>query len=70
MEIAVIALVVICLVQSIIHYKERRDLYSRIMARDLGDYTASKDRDPPKSRNYLKTSLRRGIERIHQGRGE
>lgn len=27
--------------QSIIHYKERKDLYTRIMCRDVHDYTAT-----------------------------
>ena len=35
------ALIVDVLVMTVIHYIERKDLYSRIMCRDIHDYTKS-----------------------------
>lgn len=39
------------------HSKERKDLYSRIMAGTLQDYeaTVKKERPPPKSGSYFKS---------------
>ena len=34
-------LTAVIVLQSIIHYKERKDLYTRIMCRDVHDYTAT-----------------------------
>lgn len=42
-----------------VHDKERRDLYNRIMARDLTDYTASQKRTVTGSRNFIKAQLDR-----------
>ena len=40
MELAIIIILALTLgIQSGIHARERKDLYSRIMARDLQDYT-------------------------------
>lgn len=42
------------------HELERRDLYSRIMAEDLKDYSLSTGtRKPPKQRNAVKAGIRR-----------
>ncbi len=48
------------LAQTIVHHKERKDLYSRIMSRDLGEYML---KDQPKTKlklrqNYFKKSMR------------
>lgn len=42
------------------HDAERRDLYTRIQARDLSEYTHSVgSRPPPRSRNVIAAGLRR-----------
>ena len=42
------------------HDSERRDLYNRLMARDLPEYTANgSSRPPPKSRNIITAGLKR-----------
>jgi hypothetical protein len=50
------AFVVIILIQEFMHYKERQDLYNRIMARDLSEYKAA-DGAPPKGRNGIKKRM-------------
>lgn len=46
--LVIIALLIgIIVVQNIIHKQERRDLYSRIMAKDLRDYRMEKQRTVP-----------------------
>jgi hypothetical protein len=44
--------------QSILYARERRDLYNRIMARDLGEYRSLAGR-PPKGRNIVAASLKK-----------
>ncbi len=42
------------------HDRERRDLYSRIMAGGLAEYaTANDGRPPPKGRNTVRAGLKR-----------
>ena len=53
--------------QAAIHARERKDLYSRIMARDLTDYEANQGKGMPKTRNLVKAGLKRGVERLYKG---
>ena len=39
--------------------KERRDLYNRLMARDLGDLRVMEGAKPPGSRNSVRAGLKR-----------
>ncbi len=53
--------------QSVIHHKERRDLYNRLMSRDLGEYLAI---DTPKTKltlngNYFKNSMSRAYRAMY-----
>ena len=51
----------ICMV-TYLHGRERRDLYSRIMARDLSEFTAATGtRPPPKSRNFVLAGLKKSL---------
>jgi predicted Holliday junction resolvase-like endonuclease len=43
--IVILALLAVIMVQQISHTKERKDLYNRIMARDLTEYTHTKQHD-------------------------
>jgi hypothetical protein len=45
--VIIVLLIGIIVVQNIIHKQERRDLYSRIMAKDLRDYRMEKQRTVP-----------------------
>lgn len=48
---------------AIIHSHERRDLYSRIMARDLTEYAQSqRGGKPPTGRNLVKEAIDRATE--------
>lgn len=47
MQISEIILIAIIILQAIFHYFERRDMYNRLMSRDLRDYKQS-DKSPPK----------------------
>ena len=42
-----IILVVVIIIQSIIHFIERWDMYNRLMSKDLSDYKQG-DKKPPK----------------------
>jgi len=48
------------------HVAERKDLYNRIMAKDLTDYTSGQ-RDPPKSRNFVRAGRKKSIENLLRG---
>jgi len=59
------------------HELERRDLYSRLMAENLTDYSLSAGaRKPPKGRNAVKAGIKRYYEQqepflpIHPGEGD
>ena len=54
--IVAFAFMVIILFQEYLHYKERQDLYNRIMAKDYIEYKAA-DGTPPKGRNGIKKNL-------------
>jgi len=42
------------------HDQERKDLYNRLMSRDLTDYSQiTSTRPPPKSRNFVKRGLKK-----------
>ena len=61
MELAIIIILALTLgIQSVIHARERKDLYNRIMARDLQDYTdtarPSKEGTSSKG-NHIKRTL-------------
>lgn len=45
--------------QSIMHSKERKDLYNRLMSRDLGEYLSIDTRksDPKTRKNYFEKSM-------------
>lgn len=57
-----IALVIVILAQDFMHYKERQDLYDRIMAKDLSEYKTPSGA-PPKGRNGIKKNLEKEIAR-------
>ena len=40
MMIVIIALSVVIVIQSVLHYIERKDLYNRIMCKSIGEYKA------------------------------
>lgn len=49
------------------HDAERRELYNRLMARDLTEYTASSSsRPPPRARSVIAAGVRRHMERQHE----
>lgn len=47
LEIKDILLIAVIILQSLLHYRERRDLYNRLMSKDLTEYNQSKQ-PPPK----------------------
>ncbi len=63
----IIILLGVLVLQNIIHARERRDLYSRIMARDLKDYNSTKKREPPKSRNFIRKGIEEGYDLMEGG---
>ena len=46
MEMKDLILSVVIILQSLLHYRERRDLYNRLMSKDLTDYNQSKNLPP------------------------
>lgn len=59
------------LIQSIIHRLERKDLYNRIMARDLNDYNraetkAASTKEPSITRNPLRKQVMRSEKEHHE----
>ena len=48
MEIKDIILIAVIVLQSLLHYRERRDLYTRLMSKDLTDYNRTKSPPPKK----------------------
>jgi hypothetical protein len=60
--IVIALLIAIIIVQEIIHKQERKDLYNRIMARDLPEYKADgKTRTVP---NLLKRNLEKNKDKL------
>jgi len=51
--------------QEYLHSRERKDLYSRMMAKDLTEYkdATGPARPPPKSKNFVTAGLRRYFNR-------
>ena len=47
LDIKDIILIAVIVLQSILHYCERRDLYNRIMSKDLSDYKKNDKNLPP-----------------------
>ena len=47
MELKDILLIVVIILQSLLHYRERRDLYNRLMSKDFTEYN-QKNSPPPK----------------------
>ncbi len=43
-----IILIAVIIIQGISHFIERRDMYNRLMAKDLAEYNQSKKTPPPK----------------------
>lgn len=67
---AIVAVVMgaLLVIQQFMWYRERKDLYSRIMARDLTDYAnATGERMPPKSRNIVAAGIRRYFKQAETG---
>ena len=56
-SLIVIILLAVIILQTIVHSRERRDLYDRIMAHDLRDYVANQGREIPRSRNFIRKSI-------------
>jgi len=55
----VLLIVLIALIE-VAHFIERRDLYNRIMAKDLTEY--QKDKKPPKQvENIIKKNMRKNV---------
>ena len=63
LTIIAIALVLVILLQEVRHSKERRDLYNRLMARDLADYHALErpPADKGRVRNFVFTGMKRNL---------
>jgi len=66
-DIIIFILLAILVLQAILHARERKDLYNRLMARDLRDYVANQSREPPKSRNFVRKGIERGYEMMEGG---
>ena len=67
MEHAIIfALIFFIFLENFVHCKERKDLYSRIMAHDLDDYR----RDIKKPQKAHKTAHEQVLERWRNGGGD
>ncbi len=49
--IVIIALCAVIALQAVFHYAERRDLYNRIMCRDLTEYRSDSGKNPKSSLN-------------------
>lgn len=58
----IIGLVIALIAQDISHAVERKDLYNRIMAKDLTDLNGQGKKSPGKSGNFIKQHL----DKIHQ----
>lgn len=52
------------------HEQERKDLYSRWMARDLPEFESSKRNYVPRSRNTVKRGIKNSIEQLSYNRGD
>jgi hypothetical protein len=59
-ETVIAVLAALLAIREFMHSRERKDLYSRIMARDLAEYqTAVSARPPPKSGNPIRDNISR-----------
>lgn len=58
---------VLIIILEFIHHRERRDLYNRLMAKDLTDYKANENGVVPKGRNGIKRKLERINENFSGG---
>ena len=63
--VLVVLAVLLVVIQEFFHSRERRDLYSRMMAKDLTEYkdATGTPRPPPKSKNFVAAGLRRYFNR-------
>lgn len=53
----IISLIVLAF-ENFLHFKERKDLYNRIMANDLRDYTAANTKKTPKKgRSFIRDAM-------------
>jgi|GEM_PF-1615304 hypothetical protein len=53
------------------HGKERRELYSRLMARDLTEFSAvTGTRPPPQSRNIVLSGLKKSAKMYQESAGD
>jgi hypothetical protein len=52
------------------HDKERKDLYNRLMSRDITEYMTTQDNKPPKQRNFVKKGLKDSIDMLTGKAGE
>lgn len=71
-EVFVLVLVVVLLaaliIQSFVHQRERKELYDRIMSRNLADYQTSKDIDKSKKTNSEgNNTLYKRMKRAYRG---
>lgn len=59
-ETVITILSALLVLQEFLHSRERKDLYSRMMARDLTEYQKATGpaRPPPKSKNFVTAGLR------------
>lgn len=67
MTFTVVILALCIVLQQLLHMRERKDLYNRIMSKDLGEYRANLE---PKTKlklrqNYLKTSMRQAYRAMY-----
>lgn len=53
----ILALIGVIVFQELRHGKERKDLYNRIMARDLTEYQRDIDKTPRVARNIIRKNL-------------
>lgn len=72
--IVISILLLLLIIQTIVHSRERKDLYNRLMSRDIHDYQRATRGDkqqgnqsPNKSSNWLHNNIQRAERREREG---
>jgi hypothetical protein len=57
--VALIVSLIVLAFENFMHYRERKDLYSRIMAKDLSDYATiiEKKKPPGKAKSFIRDKM-------------
>lgn len=65
LEVVLLGIIAVCIAfgawRERCHDRERKDLYNRIMAVDLRDYSSINQGPPPKGGNIIKAGLKRSL---------